>query len=366
LHELQQDYPDELAIIAWHTGDEFEFPGSTNRTNWWGVTAFPTVWFDGYTSVVGGYQPSSYPYYVPVMQERVPWPSSYEVFMEITNTESTDYNVSVRIDKKFGNTTENLAAFVVLTETDVPSAGNEDQAWVARSVFPDATSGFPVDFSVDTTITFSYTVTIEDAYVLENCEVIAFIENMETKEIYQGTSLMVTEVTTNFPPPTNLAYQITDEGILLSWDEPVTDALVGFNIYHSLDNGPFEIMAFSDQDFYEHVLPEVGLHKYYITAVYVTEESEESNTVEVLYTSIGEDISRYISVYPVPASERICIKGSMDITGIRIYDATGRLVDDCKAASHIVSLNVANYAAGLYNVIIRTNQGTAYKRMMIE
>lgn len=366
MHELQQDYPEELAIIAWHTGDEFEFTGSTNRTNWWGVTGFPTVWFDGYTSVIGGYQPSSYPYYVPVMQERVPWPSSYEVFMEITNTESTDYYVTVRIDKKFGYTTENLAAFVVLTETDVVSPGNEDQAWVARSVFPDATTGYPIDFSADTTITFSTTITIEDDYIFENCEVIAFIENMTTREIYQGTSLMATEVTTNYPPAANLSCNLSGGDVVLNWDEPVTDALVGYNVYHCFELGIFEFLSFTDDNTFTHYFPGPGFHQYYVTAVYVTEESEPTNTVEILISGMAEDISRYISAYPIPASDRLCIRGSMDITGIHVYDAKGWLVKNFDASSSIVNLNVEQYPAGLYNFIIRTNQGTAYKRVMIE
>lgn len=196
MHELHDDYPESLAIIAWHTGDEFEFTGSTNRTNFWGVTGFPTVWFDGYMDVVGGYQPSSYPYYVPVMEERVPWPSNFEVDMVIGNTDATEYTVDVTIDIKNGNSTENLAGFIVLTETDVISPGNEDQAWVARSVFPeDGNTGYPLDYSSATSHTFGTTITIEDTYVHENCEVIAFIQNMDTKEIYQATSLMATDIT---------------------------------------------------------------------------------------------------------------------------------------------------------------------------
>jgi hypothetical protein len=154
------------------------------------------VWFDGWQSVVGGYQPSSYPYYVPVMEERVPYPSNFEIDMVIGNTEATDYEVDVTIDIKNGNSTDNLAAFVVLTETDVISPGNADQAWVARSVFPeDAVTGYPLDFSTQTSHSFTTTFTIEDGYVHENCEVIVFLQNMDTKEIYQGTSLMATDIT---------------------------------------------------------------------------------------------------------------------------------------------------------------------------
>lgn len=367
MHELHQDYPESLAIIAWHTGDEFEFQGSTARTdNFWGVSAFPTVWFDGYADVLGGYQPSSYPYYLPVMEERVPWPSNYEVFLEITPTESTDYNVTTRIDIKNGNSTENLAAFVFLTETDIPSPGNSDQAWVARSVWPDALTGTPLDFSVETSHTWNTVVTIEDNYVYENCEVVAFIENMDTKEIYQGTSLMMTDVTSAFPPPTNLVYELEGGNVVLNWDEPVSDGLVGYNVYHSFESGAFEILALAGENTFTHVNPDWGLHQYYITAVYVTEESDPTNTIEVLITNIGEDISSKIEIYPNPVTERVNIKANTRINQIDVYNHTGQVVKRIKGASNIINIDVKDLQAGLYLFKLTTEKGFAVKQIMVK
>jgi len=191
---LHQEYIESLAIIAWHNGDEFEFPQGMVRDGWYGITGYPTVWFDGWKDVIGGYDPTSYPYYVPVMLERVPYPSNYEVHISITNVDVTELNVEATVDIKNGNSTENLAGFVVLTETDLVSPGNENQYFVARNVYPDA-MGLPIDFSSQTSHTWNTAITIEDNYVLQNCEIIVFIENMDTKEIYQGTSKMAYEIT---------------------------------------------------------------------------------------------------------------------------------------------------------------------------
>jgi len=366
LHELLQDYPEELAIIAWHTGDEFEFPGSTARDGMWGITGYPTVWFDGYQDVVGGYTPSSYPYYVPVMQERVPWPSNFEVFMEITNTEATDYNVDVRIDIKHGNSTENLTGFVVLTETDVLSPGNEDQAWVARAVWPDATIGTPLDYSVETSYTWNTVVTIQDDYIYENCEVIAFIQNMDTKEIYQSYSLMMTEVTTSFPPATDLTYEMVGNDVVLTWVEPLAEGLVGFNVYHAFDGGDFEVLAFVDETTYTHIYPYAGLQQYYVTAVYVTEESEPSNTIEVLTTVIGEDISQKIEVYPIPASDRLNIKSPAVIDGVKVYNHLGQLVEEIIVLSKIVNLDISDLETGVYFFKLTTEKGLVIKKVIVE
>lgn len=365
MDELHPEYIESLAIIGWHNNDEFEFPEGMVRDGWYGITGYPTVWFDGWTAVVGGYQPSSYPYYIPVMEERVPWPSNFEVNMEITPTEGTDYNVTTHIDIKLGNSTENLAGFVVLTETDLASPGSENQNFVARNVWPDA-MGLPLDFSTETSHTWNTVVTIEDDYVLENCEVVAFIQNMDTKEIYQGTSLMMTEITTTFPPATDLTYELSYADVLLNWVEPVSDGLMGYNVYHAFDGGDFEVIGFVEETTYTDLAPGNGLHEYFITAVYVTQESDPTNTVEMVLTSIGEDISNKIKVYPNPASDRVSINAGMEIEAVQVYNHIGQLVYEKAVSSKIINLNTAQFESGLYMFRIHTVEGMTVKSIIIE
>lgn len=175
-------------MIAWHNGDEFEFPQGMARDAWYAVTGYPTVWFDGETDVIGG-GTNMYPYYEPVFTTRINTPSNFVVDMDIELVDADEYLVTSTIDIVQGNSTENLAGFVVLTETDLVSPGSENQNFVARNVYPDA-MGTPLDFSTQTSHSWTTSVTIEDNYVLENCEIVVFIQNMDTKEIYQGTSVM--------------------------------------------------------------------------------------------------------------------------------------------------------------------------------
>ena len=197
LHTLSQDYPDSLVIIAWHIGsslDPWEFQGSIERVGYMGALGFPTVWFSGFYELIGASPPSAYPVYLPVMQEDVIYPSNFEINMEITNANNNDYNVTVTTDILIGNNTENLAGFVVLTESGLIYEGDHYD-WVARKVWPDGNVGTPLDFSVETSHTWNTVVTLENNYVYENCEVVVFIQNMDTKEIYQANSMMMTEIT---------------------------------------------------------------------------------------------------------------------------------------------------------------------------
>nr|NQU93353.1 T9SS type A sorting domain-containing protein [Bacteroidota bacterium] len=194
MHELHQEFPTTLAAIAWHSGDFLEFPGASDRINFYGITGYPTAEFDGIEEVIGGYDPTSYPYYLPVFEQRMNTPVNFEIDMEISNVDATDYNVWASFEILEGTNEENLAAFVVLTETDLIVPGETDQVFVARSVWPDATVGHALDFSSQTLHEINTTVTLEDDYIFENCEVVVFLQNMDTKEIYQGTSKMMTEI----------------------------------------------------------------------------------------------------------------------------------------------------------------------------
>jgi len=179
-------------VIAWHIYDEFEFPEGMVRFDWFEVVGYPTVWFDGVTAIVGTGQPM-FPVFLPLYEERIDYPSNFNIEMEISNVEGIDYNVNTTIELLEGINTENLALFVVLTESDLESPGVENQNFVARNIYPDG-MGLAVDFSTQAIQTFNTIITLEDEYVFENCEVVVFIQNMDTKEIYQGTSKMMTEI----------------------------------------------------------------------------------------------------------------------------------------------------------------------------
>jgi len=162
------------------------------RFDWFEVVGYPTVWFDGVTAIVGTGQPM-FPVFLPLYEERIDYPSNFNIEMEISNVEGIDYNVNTTIELLEGINTENLALFVVLTESDLESPGVENQNFVARNIYPDG-MGLAVDFSTQAIQTFNTIITLEDEYVFENCEVVVFIQNMDTKEIYQGTSKMMTEI----------------------------------------------------------------------------------------------------------------------------------------------------------------------------
>nr|NQU92872.1 T9SS type A sorting domain-containing protein [Bacteroidota bacterium] len=194
VEELHEEFPNTLAVIAWHSTDDFAFPESEYRYDiLCPISGLPSAVFDGLNQLIGGSPHSTYSYYLPEYEDRIITPSNFTIDMEITNTDATDYNVYASFEINEGFNQENLAAFVVLTESELPYPGLANQPFTARSQWPDSL-GYALDFSTQTTQEINATITLEDDYVFENCEVVVFLQNMDTKEIYQGTSKMMTEI----------------------------------------------------------------------------------------------------------------------------------------------------------------------------
>ena len=54
------NYEDSFAFVQYHGNDGYETPWSNGRFGFYGVTAFPTSWFDGTIERVGAWPFSTY------------------------------------------------------------------------------------------------------------------------------------------------------------------------------------------------------------------------------------------------------------------------------------------------------------------
>jgi hypothetical protein len=177
-----------VAVIENHSGDSLENIYSTARINYYGITAFPTVKFDGVLEVVGGSGSQSlYANYVPLVAQRNAVPSDFTIDIELENT-GLDYTASITMENVGGNTSSNLVLQVAITESHLPltwGLGDEVNS-VNRLMVPNQ-NGTTLDFSGNSTQTIELNFTVEGFWDTDNCEVIAFIQDNTTKEIQQGT-----------------------------------------------------------------------------------------------------------------------------------------------------------------------------------
>jgi hypothetical protein len=161
---------------------------SNARNSYYNITGYPTYFFDGILSVVGGSGTSSmYSYYVPKVNARNAVLSDFTINVQFVETDG-NYTATITVDNVGGNTSTGLVLQVAITESHMPITwGLSDEVnFVNRLMVPNQ-SGTALDFSGGNTQVVELNFTTAGFWDKNNCEIVAFVQKNSTKEILQGT-----------------------------------------------------------------------------------------------------------------------------------------------------------------------------------
>jgi len=180
-------------------------------------------------------------------------------------------------------------------------------------------------------------------------------------------NVIITELLV-FAPPLNLAFQYDGVGdIELSWDPPVTSGYTGYNVYHSLNGGLYELISENQQEeIFIYVDPEIASHAYYVTALYNDQESDPSNVVEVVVTAIEENLTDNIKLYPNPTDDYINIKSESLIKSISIYNVNGKLIWETNDAEYIFNIGMSKFGSGIYLLEINSDNNRITRNIIVK
>ena len=78
--------------------------------------------------------------------------------------------------------------------------------------------------------------------------------------------------------------------------------------------------------------------------------TETVSVVIEICAGIEENSLSMVVAYPSPANENVSFKGLELGAPIQLFDATGKLVYSSKVNREVVTLNVKNYAEGVYTL----------------
>lgn len=185
----------DVAIIAYHGGDNYENPAASARDSYYNISGYPTCVFDGTTPYVGGNASQSiYNALLPIYNENIQINSPFTIQLNTAATDET-YNLIVTINKLGQIDASNLKLHLALTESGIPEnwQGQTELHFVERLMAPDA-NGTSLDFGAGNEIQIPLDITTQTAWNLEELEVVAFIQNPATKVVYQGTKAMLNEI----------------------------------------------------------------------------------------------------------------------------------------------------------------------------
>ncbi len=296
----------DVAIIKFHVGDSFANAQSNARANYYNPQGYPTTWFDGTLSHSGGSANQSiYPTYLNLYNQRIDVPSPFTIEMEVEHISGDDYELTVLVNNVSEFTASDLRLHVAVTETDIPfSWFNQSYVKdVMRTMVPNQ-NGTPLDFSGDESFNSPYDLqiitegmdegdalftwdldaddadkrtdaelielsfTLQSSWETENMSVVAFVQDVPSKEIFQGEVIPLHSENDDKNGGDDKGY---DDGVVDAHESQGKDTkeLTGFNIFLNDDQVSDNIQ---EMEYLFTDLPE-GNHTAGVQAVYATGES---------------------------------------------------------------------------------------------
>jgi hypothetical protein len=236
------DNGQQVGVVEYHSGDSYENSYSTDRIDYYGIGGFPTAVFDGVEYFVGGsHTQSMYSNYLPLYNGRIVVNSAFE--MEITGEmdRDDDYTVQVHVTRHAPVMSNNMVLHLTLTESGIDENWQDQDhlSYVERLMAP-GSDGTGLDLNGEEEVVLEFT--INSSWVTAECELVAFIQDLDSKEIQQGIKVMVTELESegvsdvaqtpqstalgiNYPNPFNPSTSITYDIV-----QPGPVSLVVYNI----------------------------------------------------------------------------------------------------------------------------------------
>ena len=191
IEELDFGAFDSVVPIAYHpstSNDPYYTAVSATRMSYYAVSGYPTARLDGDYAVVGGVHTGTmYPTYRQFFDTRKLVASPLEIDASCTfdsTSRATHLDVMIR------NTTGASVSgqfHVVVIENHIyhPWQGLDSLQYVVRDMLPNG-SGEAVTIPANDSLIKTRDITLNAAWVAENCDFVVFVQNTSTKQMYQG------------------------------------------------------------------------------------------------------------------------------------------------------------------------------------
>jgi len=357
-----------VAVIENHNGDPFTNSYSDARNTYYGINGYPTAVFDGVNYFVGGSNTQSqYQNYLPIYQGRKALMSAFSVDIFGTNS-GLDYNILVKLNRlaNIPPTWNNLVVHLVLTETDIPFnwQGQTQVDYCQRLMIPNE-NGTAVNLINNTLIDVPLTFSLNASWVTEKCQLSAFIQNLNTKEILQGDKVWITDLQPVPVELTSFTAEAAAEGVLLKWTTASELNNHGFEVERSLSGIEFYTVAFipgsgtttetKTYSYTDDVDFKGGeIFFYRLKQVDLDGRVNYSSIVEV-ELNVPKDFVLHQN-YPNPFNPSTTIKYAVpktSLVNIKVYDLTGQevasLVNEVKeTGTYEIKFDAPNLASGIY------------------
>lgn len=214
---IENNWP--VAIVAYHRSDSYETGDGINRNDYYNISGYPTVMFDGLDGYIGGSGTQSMYNDVPFIQARMAIASDASVTIQDLGLADSTLTLNIVLTSASPINKGSLVLHTVVTETDIPEEwlNQEKVDFVQRYMFGGG-NGTPVDLS-DKTETIPVTITLSKIWKQENLELVSYLQDTITKEILNGNKVSLKSLGINkpdvrmdiYPNPASEYFRITSE-----------------------------------------------------------------------------------------------------------------------------------------------------------
>lgn len=188
-----------VAVIEYHTSDDYKDHQSKQRQSFYGLSGFPNACFDGAEVISGGSTDESlYPYYQAVVTEQYDMKTMCDVSIRTRNKADRQYHFDFHIANHGDYPSGDVRLFAAITESGIQEEwhGLTELDFVARMMIPrdSGALGNAFDVEADSAV-LSFDVQLDDSWAAEHCEIVAFVQNTDTREVYNTVKQQLTQTT---------------------------------------------------------------------------------------------------------------------------------------------------------------------------
>ena len=154
--------------------------------------------------------------------------------------------------------------------------------------------------------------------------------------------------------------------ITMAWD--AVEGATGYNVYVNTEKEQNFHFGYTNGTAYVAGSNVETTFEFYVVAFNDDTESEPSEiyTVTVVDDAIDE-LSSSLRLYPNPVNDKLYIETEIEIEEVVVYDVYGRLqVTETPSHQENTTIDVSEFNAGVYFMMIKTNDGVVTKRFVKE
>lgn len=180
-----------VAILEHHFNDPYATPETQARLDFYNIMQLSTSVWDGHdTIIVNNADTSVYPEFLPLYNQQIAAPTPFNLSMSKTDNGNGNFEVDVTVEQVGAYSGGFLVLHLAVTESHIPESweGLNSLEFVTRDFIP-TEAGTAITIQPNSQVMQSYNFSLDSSWVQNNCEVVAFLQNYVTKEIFNGAKL---------------------------------------------------------------------------------------------------------------------------------------------------------------------------------